>query len=101
MEQPKKNASVFFRKESNLKCLPMTSKAASGYFGKVVWYQIKRNVPRFEKSILTRTIKFQVKYLRAQVNLNQLPAETTGILYLRTTVPAAIAGIFARAGFTV
>ena len=35
--------------ESILKGLPLTSKAASGFFGQVVWYWLKGNVSRFEK----------------------------------------------------
>ena len=45
----------------NLKDLPLTSKAASCYFGQVVRYWVKGNVPRFEKPILTSTLKASVK----------------------------------------
>ena len=40
---------LFFGTESTLKGSPLTSKAASGYFGQSVWYWIKGNVPRVEK----------------------------------------------------
>ena len=43
--------SNFFRAESILKGLPFTSKAATVYFGQIVWYWIKGNIPRFEKKI--------------------------------------------------
>ena len=39
--------SNFFGTESTLKDLPLTSKAASGYFGQSVWNWIEGNVPRF------------------------------------------------------
>ena len=38
-----------FGTESNLKGLPLTSKATSGFFGQNVWNWIKGNVPGFEK----------------------------------------------------
>ena len=38
-----------FVTETNLKGLPLTSKAASGDFGQFVWNWIKGNDPRFEK----------------------------------------------------
>ena len=41
--------SIFSGEESILKGLPFNSKAASGYFGKVVWYWINEKVSRFEK----------------------------------------------------
>ena len=44
-----KEHSDFFGTESNLKGLPLTSKAASGYFGQSVWNWIKGNVSRLEK----------------------------------------------------
>ena len=46
-----------FLEQSIWKGLPMTLKAASGYFGQIVWYWIEGNVPRLIKSTLTRTIK--------------------------------------------
>ena len=45
------------RRRKVLKGLPLTSNAASGYFGPVVWHYIKESVPSFEKTILTHTIK--------------------------------------------
>ena len=39
----------FFGKQSILKGLRLTSKAASGRFREVVWYWIKENFPRLEK----------------------------------------------------
>ena len=41
--------SSFFGTESNLKGLPLTSKAASGYLRQSVWYWTERSVPSFEK----------------------------------------------------
>ena len=41
--------SNFFGRESILKGLPLTWKAASGYIGQIVQYWMKGNVHRFEK----------------------------------------------------
>ena len=50
------NCPIFFDR-INLKGSPLTSKTASGYFGQLVRYWVKVNVPRFEKIHLARTKK--------------------------------------------
>ena len=49
IEQPTMNSPPFFGTESFLKGLPLTSKAARGYFGQIVWYWIKGNIVRLDK----------------------------------------------------
>ena len=40
---------TFVGTESIWKGLPLISKATSGYFGEIVWYWMKGNIPRFDK----------------------------------------------------
>ena len=42
------NSPTLFGTESFLKGLPLTSKAASGYIGQIVWCWIKRNISKIE-----------------------------------------------------
>ena len=106
--------SNFFGTESNLEGLPLTSKAASGYFGQIVWDWSKRLSLDLEKSALTRTIKVSPNVPAGAANFppvtcgnrrQSLPAEIfariRGSFCLRNMMRGAVASIFARASFTV
>ena len=80
LKSPTMNSPTFLRTESSLKGLPMTSKAASGYFGQSVWNWIERNVPNFEKSILTRSLKDSGKLTEGA---GKFPRITCGIVTCR------------------
>ena len=100
-----------FGTKSNLKGSPLTSKATNGYFGQDVWNWTKGNVPRIEK---IKTIKTSCE-LPAQAGTfppvtrrnrrQSVHAEIFACIrryfYLRISLPAAFAGNFARASFTV
>ena len=100
-----------FGTKSSLKGSPLTSKPTNGYFGQGVWNWIKGNVPRFEKSARTRTIKTSCELPAGEGKFppvtrrnrrQSVPAEIFACVrryfYLRTSLPA---GNFARASFTV
>ena len=102
-----------FGTKSNLKGSPLASKATNGYFGQGVSNWIKGNVP-LKKSDWTRTIKTSFELPAAagkfpavtRRNRRQsVPAEIFACIrryfYLRISLPAAFAGNFARATFTV
>ena len=87
------NSPTFFGTKSVLKVLPLTSKAASGYNGKIVRYWTKRNIPRFNK---IRTIRASCDLPAGSAKFppvtwgncrQSLLAETEGNHYLRRFLP--------------
>ena len=93
----------FFGTKSNLKGSPLTSKATNGYFGQGVWNWIKGNVPGFEK--IRPDANNKNPPITRGNRRQSLPAEIFACIrryfYLRISLPAAFAGNFARASYTV
>ena len=109
-----KEHSNFFGTKSNLKGSPLTSKASNGYFGQGIWNWIKKPSRGLKKIARTQTIKTSCELLavagkfppvRRRNCRQSVPAEIFACMhryfYLRISLPAAFAGNFARASFTV
>ena len=103
-----------FGTKSILKGSPMTSKETNGSFGQGVWNWIKGNVPRFEKIRSDANIETSCELpagagkfppVTRRNRRQSVPAEIFACIrryfYLRISLPAAFAGNFARASFTV
>ena len=103
-----------FGTKSKLKGSPLTSKATNGYFGQGVSNWIKGNVSRFETIRMDANKKTSCELPAGAGNFppvtrrnrrQSVPAEIFACIsryfYLRISLPAAFAGNFARASFTV
>ena len=114
IEQQTMRAVHFFRNKKNSKCFPFTSKAASGYFGQILWYWTNGTTLHFNISTLACTIEASRKLPAAAVKLppvtcgnrrQSLPAEYFACIRrqisLQNNLPAAISGNFACAIFTL
>ena len=109
-----KEQSNFFGTKSNLKGSPLTSKATNGYFVQGVWNWKKETSWGLKKTARTRTMKTLCELPAGAAKFppdtrrnrrQSLPAEIFACIrwyfYLRNSLPAAIAGKFARASFTM
>ena len=80
-----KDQSTFWGTEAFLKGLPLTSKAASVYFGQIIWYWIK-NLSRFERNSALTTMKAPRKLA---AGAGEFPPFTAGNRYLLRFMPAS------------